>query len=1111
MHPILYPPGEKDFLDNGLAVLTDCTKCLVTEERNGAYTLEMQYPANGRHYDLIAEDCILLAKPNPDDEPQPFRIYKSGVTMSGVTTWYGEHVSYFANDVPIEPIATSQTTPAGAFAKISAAAALENPFTFSTTLSTETSFGLATPTPLKKVLGGVDGSVLDQFGGEYHYNKWKIELLKSRGADRGFVISYGKNLTDITQEKNLTKVTTAIFPFWKSSGDDDTLVTLPEKIVVLDGAREYGHVHCKAIDFSQDFTDAPSVDTLRAYAKAYLKTSGIAEPVVSITLKYAQLVKRKQGAIIAGLASASLCDTVSVEFPRYGISVKAKIVKVIYNTLKERYEEAEIGEAKSRLSQTVNNSRVDPDEIVKKATTDSKKTAADLIDAASKEIVESITGSNGGYVVQRPAKNPQETLYMDTPDVTTARNVMRLNKDGIAFSTNGVGGPYSGALAINGKWFSQFIATWELTANIIKAGILQDAVGKNSINLDTGEVNLDCKSLKIQGKTTEEIAAGKASEAETAAKKAAADELNAYKEAVTKDLADMQDQIDGQIETWFYDAEPSPTTPPASDWTTDELKENHAGDLYYSGKGYAYRWTYSGGAWTWLQIKDTDITAALQNAKKAQETANSKRRTFLVRPTPPYDVGDLWANGTDLLACVTARGEGASYSANDWETKTDYTTKKTAQLIVDASIEKIELGIAEDVSATDFFSTAAWKAESGSYTATSGSVTIAGDTATVVAPDSTETGKRRAVVIDVPTAMLAAAQGKRVTLSMRYKVNSEISGNAVIVLWANYESGNESRRLMTLATTSQTTPAGDWTTATLNYTFKDEKPTRVYLFAYLYAGTGSLSVELPTMSEATGKKSTISLTKDGTTISSFALDLSKYATGTELKVGLDEISASVVKNGEIRSKFALDSSSCTISAGTIKFTGNTLVVESTNFNLNADGTVSITGAFYSNGSSGNATIRDGNIHLSALNADGNRYNTISLSYTAKAYPSGSITVYSRRANGTVGDGVVIQGGDADSRIWIYNAYGNCDVLLQSGTGNNCEFAGGINVKGENGVNVSRAVSARDLKWWGDLTATGEQTRIKPRSRQNALYTDWQYWKSVDGVSYWVLTGKGTPW
>lgn len=360
-------------------------------------------------------------------------------------------------------------------------------------------------------------------------------------------------------------------------------------------------------------------------------------------------------------------------------------------------------------------------------------------------------------------------------------------------------------------------------------------------------------------------------------------------------------------------------------------------------------------------------------------------------------------------------------------------------------------------------------------------------------------------------SMLAAAQGKRVTLSMRYKVNAEISGNAVIVLWANYESGNESRRLMTLATTSQTTPAGDWTTETLNYTFKDEKPTRVYLFAYLYAGTGSLSVELPTMSEATGKKSTISLIKDGTTISSFALDLSKYATGTELKVGLDEISASVVKNGEIRSKFALDSSSCTISAGTIKFTGNTLVVESTNFRLNADGTVGVTGTFYSNGSKGNVTIGDGMIYLSALNADGKRYKTISLNYTNTAYPSGSLGVHSRRADGTVGDGVVIQGGDADSKIFIYNAYGNADVILTSGAGNNCGFAGGIDVRGENGVNVSRAVSARDLKWWGDLMATGAQTRIKPRGGQNALYTDWQYWKSVNGVSYWVLTGKDTPW
>ena len=1082
MHPILYPPGEKDFLDNGLAVLTDCTKCLVTEERNGAYTLEMQYPANGRHYDLIAEDCILLAKPNPDDEPQPFRLYKSGLTMSGVTTWYGEHVVYFANDVPIEPIETTSTTPAGAFAKISAAAAVENPFTFSTTLSTETSFGLAVPTPLKKVLGGVDGSVLDQFGGEYHYNKWKIELLKSRGADRGFSISYGKNLTDITQERNLTKITTAIFPFWKSSADgDNTLVTLPEKIVALDTAPEYGHVHCKTIDFSEDFESAPSVDTLRAYAKAYLKKSGIAEPVVSITLKYAQLVKKKQGAVITGLASASLCDTVSVEFPRYGISVKAKIVKVVYNTLKERYEEAEIGEAKSRLSQTVNNDRVDPDEIVKKATTDSKKTAADLIDAASKEIIESVTGSNGGYVVQRPAQNPQETLYMDTPDITTAKNIMRLNKDGIAFSTNGIGGPYTGALAINGKWFSQFIATWELTANIIKAGILQDAVGKNSINLDTGEVNLDCKSLKIEGKT---------SEAEIAAKKAAADELNAYKEAVTKDLADMQDQIDGQIETWFYDAEPTPTTPPASDWTTDELKENHAGDLYYSGKGYAYRWMYSGGAWTWLQIKDTDITAALQNAKKAQDTANGKRRTFLVQPTPPYDVGDIWTNGTDLLVCVTARGEGASYSADDWETKTAYTTKKETQLIVDASIEKIELGISEDTSATSFFSTAAWRGEKGSMTATSGSVTISGNTATIVAPSSSESGKRRAVVLDVPTSLYAAAAGKRVTLSMRYKVNSEISGgNAVIVLWANYESGNESRRVATLASSTLSTPAGDWVTATMNYTFKDETPSRIYLFAYLYAGAGSLSVEVPTMSESTEKKSIISLTKDGTTISSFSLDLGKYATGTELKVGIDEISATVVKNGEVRSKFAMSDENVEISTGTITFSGNTLIIDTDNLKLDADGKLTMTGNLTSETSSDRAFVGDGNIQLSKK-VNGEWQDVAKIWADSSDAGMGHLRLYGDSGN-TMVDMWANQG---SSFLGLYNKNGSHIFKVYGETRTNWAGEGHLEIGGVNGKGIL------ECKY---LIVDGHRVALKRVNYKNQEGTStWEYLLTANQGDGW---------
>lgn len=1101
MIPIYYD-GTTGLQGNGLGALRDAIYCTVTEERNGSYELEMQYPITGQHYDSLAMRGLVKAKPNPYSEAQYFRIYKISRPINGLVTINAQHISYDLSGVPVAPFTAS--TAALAVKRLKANAAVDCPFTIWTDLSTASEFANAEPASLRSLLGGVDGSILDVYGGEYEWDNYTVKLHARRGADRGVTIRYGKNLTDLTQEENCANVYTGVYPYWVDDEGGVVQISGAPIVNVPDG--QYDFTRIMTLDVSQDYDEQPTDDQLKQAALDYIKANDVGVPKVSLAVSFAQLEQTEEYKGKALLERVCLCDTVHVSFDRLGVDATARVIKTTYNVLLDRYDSVELGSAKSTLAGTVAS-------LGKDTKTEIDKTKSMLQEAIDRA-TQLITGNLGGYVILHSSTGsdaPDEILVMDQPDINTATKVWRWNLSGWGYSGTGYAGPYRLAATMDGEINADFITTGSLTANIIKTGLLQDHAGKSSINLDTGEINLECKTLRIQGKTTEEIAEGKANEAGAAAKEAASAELNTYKEAVTKDLGSMQAQIDGQIETWFYEAEPTTTTPPASDWTTEELKENHAGDLYYSGKGYAYRWTYSDNAWGWLQIKDTDITSALQNAKDAQKTANSKRRTFLNQPVPPYDIGDLWANGTDLLACVNSRGEGASYSANDWETKTDYTTKKTAQLIVDASIEKIELGIAEDVSATDFFSTAAWKAESGSYTATSGSVTIAGDTATVVAPDSTETGKRRAVVIDVPTAMLATMQGKRVTLSMRYRVNAEVSGRAAIVLWANYDSGNESRRLMTLATTSQTTPAGDWTTATLNYTFKDETPTRVYLFAYLYAGTGSLSAELPIMSEATGKKSTISLTKDGTTISSFALDLSKYATGTELKVGLDEISASVVKNGEIRSKFALDSSSCTISAGTIKFTGNTLVVESTNFNLNADGTVSITGAFYSNGSSGNATIRDGNIHLSALNADGNRYNTISLSYTAKAYPSGSFTVYSRRADGTVGPGVTIQGSDTDSRIWIYNAYGNADVFLTSGVGNNCEFAGGINVKGENGVNVSRAVSARDLKWWGDLTATGEQTRIKPRSRQNALYTDWQYWKSVNGVSYWVLTGKDTPW
>ncbi len=1013
MTPIYYD-GTTGLQGNGLGALRDAIYCTVTEERNGSYELEMQYPITGQHYNGLALRGLIKARPNPYSEPQYFRIYKISRPINGLVTINAQHISYDLSGVPVEPFAAG--TAAAAMAGLKEHAAAQCSFNFWTDKETSANFSITKPASLRSMLGGVDGSILDVYGGEYEWDNYTVKLYDHRGSDRGVTIRYGKNLTDLKQEENCSNVYTGVYPYWVD--DDGNLAQISgDPIVMVPGT--YDFVHILVLDLSQDYENAPTDEQMKQEAQRYIKANDVGVPKVSLTVSFAQLEQTEEYKGKALLERVSLCDTVHVSFERLGVNATSRVIKTVYNVLLDRYDSVELGSAKSNLATTVAT-------LSKETKTELDKTKSTL-QAAIDKATQLITGNLGGYVVLHSSTGndaPDEILVMDKPDINTATKVWRWNLSGWGYSGTGYAGPYRLAATMDGEINADFITTGSLTANIIKTGLLQDHAGKSSINLDTGEINLECKTLRIQGKTTEEIAEGKANEAGAAAKEAASAELNAYKEAVTKDLGNMQAQIDGQIETWFYEAEPATTTPPASEWTTEELKENHAGDLYYSGKGYAYRWTYTDNAWGWLQIKDTDITSALQNAKKAQETANSKRRTFLSQPVPPYGIGDLWANGTDLLACVNSRGEGASYSANDWETKTDYTTKKTAQLIVDASIEKIELGIAEDVSATDFFSTAAWKAESGSYIATSGSVTIAGDTATVVAPDSTETDKRRTVIIDVPTAMLAATQGKRVTLSMRYRVNAEISGRAAIVLWANYESGNESRRLVTLATTSQTTPAGDWTTATLNYTFKDETPTRVYLYAYLFAGTGSLSAELPIMSEATGKKSTISLTKDGTTISSFALDLSKYATGTELKVGLDEISASVVKNGEIRSKFALDSSSCTISAGTITFSGNTLVVDSTNFKLRTNGSVKITGEFESVSGDSRVWIINGCLNF-YKKVNGNWVQGGSLQALGSNASTGRLDLYGPSASNASQKqtNILMMGDWTGGRILTYSTFG----------------------------------------------------------------------------------------
>ena len=150
--------------------------------------------------------------------------------------------------------------------------------------------------------------------------------------------------------------------------------------------------------------------------------------------------------------------------------------------------------------------------------------------------------------------------------------------------------------------------------------------------------------------------------------------LEKYVEEVLEDISNLQDQVDGNISTWFFSGIPTLENSPSMDWATEEEKANHLGDLYYDkDTGYAYRFSLENNVYSWLKLTDSDVTEALALANAAQDTADSKRRVFVTTPIPPYDVGDIWfKDNADLYRCRASRLSG-EYNEVDWIIATKYT------------------------------------------------------------------------------------------------------------------------------------------------------------------------------------------------------------------------------------------------------------------------------------------------------------------------------------------------------------------------------------------------------------------------------------------------------
>ena len=472
MKPILYDADRTSFpagVDNGLGVLADAMSCKVTQELNGQYELELHYPVAGIHYSEIALRSILRATVGPDGGLQPFRVYRIVPGMSGTAAVYARHIAYDLGGYVVSPF-TALDAPSAVAGIKSHALPAGMPFTLTTDKTTVGAMAVVVPTSAWSLLGGQQGSLLDVYGGEYEFDGWAVRLLTRRGADRGVSVRYGKNLTDLTQDANCASCYTGVVPYWR--GNDVTVTGTP---VYAEG--NFGYTRLMPLDLSSSFEQQPTEAQLQAEAAAYINRNQIGVPAVSWDVKLALLSQASGYEDVAFLEQIYLGDTVGVYFQRLGVDAKARVNRIVWDCLLDRYDSVALGSVKANIAATIAGQQKEID----------AKPSVSLVEQISSSLAAALLGANGGSVRLLDTNGdgePDELYIADNPDPTKAKKVWRFNYEGWAASSTGYNGPYTMGATIAGG-----IQAWMITAANLVAGTIASEQGNFLINLDGGTID----------------------------------------------------------------------------------------------------------------------------------------------------------------------------------------------------------------------------------------------------------------------------------------------------------------------------------------------------------------------------------------------------------------------------------------------------------------------------------------------------------------------------------------------------------------------------------------------------------------------------------------------
>lgn len=467
----LFDSGSTVFTTNGLGDMSETVSCLVTEELNGQFELEMEYPITGKRYSDLTLRKIIVTKSNPYSNDQPFRIYFISKPINGIVTIQAEHISYDMTGYPTQPF--SATSISTALTNLKNASLIVHPYTFWTDKTNVADIAIVKPTSTRSVLGK---DILEIYQGEYEFDNYNVKLWEQRGTNRGVTIRYGKNLLDLKQEENCSTVYTAVYPYWYS--EEDGLVQLPERYILAPGDYDFARIY--PLDLTSEFDEKPvesaDIELMRTKAQYYMQLNGIGLPRVSLTVSFVQLSQSEEYKNFAMLENVFLGDTVTVQFPELNVSSIARCAKTVYDALINKYDKIELGHAYSTLETSITSQNQAINNVVNIIPT--KSFLQEAIDNATALI----TGASGGHVVLHSTTEggpPEEILIMNTDDITTATKVWRWNSGGLGYSSTGYAGTYGLAMTMDGAIVASKITSGKIQGSQIEAG----AISTNELSL----------------------------------------------------------------------------------------------------------------------------------------------------------------------------------------------------------------------------------------------------------------------------------------------------------------------------------------------------------------------------------------------------------------------------------------------------------------------------------------------------------------------------------------------------------------------------------------------------------------------------------------------------